>query len=269
MTRRWIRSWLTMSLFAAGLGLLVACVFRTEHKVETVSRIDAHIVLDIRQIKEEARDVEGYVRAEENGEATAPEPATAGDEKPISWTNQSGPTARVAGRAWWSVFDTATTANAQEAVVKKDEAVEKKITVAEEKKAIEQRRKRAKAIGEALKNHNVGENDLGYLSVLVPKPRKDEQDKEKIATYRKYETLAKAENADRRTIYLATIQRQGGTLIDLPAVEVIYADVIREKLKKGQMFRAPKEKKAFKTFLQTELGRKYKGIKPGEWLKKI
>jgi hypothetical protein len=52
-------------------------------------------------------------------------------------------------------------------------------------------------------------------------------------------------------------------------VEKVFADQIRSKrLKKGQMFQAPRQKKDFDAFAGTELGKRYKDAKPGQWLER-
>ncbi len=58
-----------MTLF--GL-LLVGCPIRTEHKVETTHKIEAHIVIDIRKVQEQAGQIESEIRAE--GEVPKAEP---------------------------------------------------------------------------------------------------------------------------------------------------------------------------------------------------
>lgn len=252
MTQRWIKSWVQLALVAALVGGLAACVWRTEHRVETIHKIDAHIVLDIRQIREEAQEVESYVRGDE---------APAAEEgQPTSWLVSEPRERMVVQAAFWpgalSWLDPATTAQAADG---------KTISAEDEKKAKDARRKRAKAVAEGLTKGYLGENDHGYIDVQLPK---DVKDKDQKALRKKAVELAKEENRDRRTIYLAIAQNRGWDEKKLATIEVIFAEEIRENLKKGQHFQAPRDKEFFKAFEESKLGKKYSKVKPGQWLKK-
>ncbi len=245
----------TLATLMAGALLLAACTWRTEHKVETVHRIDAHIVLDIRQIQQEASEVEGYVRGDDD-----PTSLTAG-EQPTSWNWNPPASATPTDYPWWAwlSFSPGARANAPELEVEVGE-----VTADDANQAKERRKERGKRIEAELQAHHLGENDRGYVEVRLPK---DHEDKE---LSRKLIELAKEENKDRKTIHVEIAQRQGGELRDvLPAVEKIFAKSIRDKkLKKGHLFQAPRDKKDFETFKKGELGKKYKDAKPGAWLEK-
>jgi uncharacterized protein YdbL (DUF1318 family) len=218
------------ALLGSGLVLPGACVWRTEHKIETTSKIEAHIVLDIRQVKEEGSAVEGYVR----GETATPPPATGG--KPTSMLDAGS------NRPWYAAFDLAGSACA---------ATPQPMTVAaeDEKGAVERRRARAGQVEQGLNARQLGENDHGYLTVLSGDLK----------------ALTEAENADRKVIYQAIAERnKAGDQRE--AVEIVMAEAIREKLKTGQSFQAPRSAEAFARFQQSPLGKQYPAAKPGAWL---
>ena len=249
MSQRIMMTLAGLALLASGLLTTAACVWRTEHKVETVHRIDAHIVLDIRQIKDEADAIEDYVNEGVNGGA-------ASEEGPISFAVPGGQAAAVqlcAAGSSWAWLDPSTAAWAASA--------EAKITEEQVKDATERRRKRAGKINDLRKKRTLGENDHGYVALLTTKGIS--QDTVKAA-----KSLLKAENKDRTVIYLALVQKQGGTSKQLPQVEVIYAQSIREKLAGGQKFRVPRDKKAFQSFKRSKLGKRFADAKPGQWVVK-
>ncbi len=237
---------------AAGLVLLTAplasCVLRTEHKIETVHKIDAHIVLDVRQIKQDAAAVEDYVR----GEGTQP-PALDGNGEPVSWAMEPR-TVEVASLDLTGLL-------AGPVLVAQAEQGSSEA----ERKAIADRKARAATIAKHLKAGVLGEGELGYVEVLIDKNVKDDA-RRKLRG--ELVELTTAENRDRRVIYLAVARRQNLDERSLPAIERIFAEQIRDRLEEGEMFQAPKDAKFFKDFQQTPLGKLYPGAKPGEWLKK-
>lgn len=243
---------LGLTLTLTGL-LLVACVWRTQHKVETVHKIDAHIVLDIRQIRQEGAAVENYVRGNTDqppalngaGDTSTPPPTATETDKPVSRAMQPGLSLMLAaldpsGSAW--------------------AADEPQITAEQRQAAIERRRERAPKVEEGLKHATLGENDRGYLTVLESATGDERKD---------LEALAKAENADRKLINRAQAQKiSSDDPNKLMLVEVVSAEQIRAVLKPGQMFQAPRDKEFFEDFQKSDLGKQYPDAKPGQWLKK-
>lgn len=244
MLRKISFAFLSAIVLTGGLLSMAACTWRTEHKVETVHKIDAHIVLDIRQIKEEADAIEEYVNE-----------GVEDDSGPVSLVGPGGlqPQVQLCSGSAWSWLDPTTHAWAADN--------EHKVSEKEVKDATERRRKRADEVNDLRKKQIAGENDHGYLELL---------DEKKLSGDAKSEikSLLKDENDDRTTIYLALVQKQGGTSKQLPQVEVIYAQSIREKLDKGQQFRVPREKKAFEKFKDSKLGKRFSDAKPGDWVTK-
>ena len=254
--RRPLTLLLQASLVISGLATVASCVWRTEHKIETVSKIDAHIVIDIRQLREEASQVEDYVR----GETTQP-PKLGEGAKPTSRASSTTTGREQAARPWWTCLDPAGTAAAADEI-RKDAKEAKPLPTAAEKSAIEARRARHDKIDEGLNKGILGENDRGYVELLVT-------EKQDAAQFKAFAPLAKDENRDRTTIRRATVERRKLGEEGLKAIEIIYAEKIRITLKEGQMFQSPRDKKEFQVFQQSELGRKYPEAKPGQWLKKI
>ncbi len=249
MTRKLIIGMFQLGVLALIVSAMAACVWRTEHKIETVSRIDAHIILDIRQLKEEASQVENYVRGDDvdkvvtNGDVVPAGDAPAAG-KPVSSLRHPYYLQPVAHRSWFGLLDPATAAQADEAAPAGD--VEK---------AKEARRGRAKQIEEGLSKAQLGENDSGYLDLLTA-------DKE---LRKPWHDVVRDENRDRKAIYDSMAQEKKSTLA---AIEMIFAEIIREKLRPGQPFQAPRNREVFAAFLETALGRKYPEAKPGAWLVK-
>lgn len=236
MTHNWLKSWLQLSALAGGV-LLGACVFRTEHKVETTHKIDAHIVLDIRQVNADLASTEDYVRGDDATTST----------QPTSMLRRAPREYDVASLDIAGLF--VSRAHAAEGV-----------SDADRQKALDARKARNARIDAALTKKVLGENYKGYVEPTVDK---------KHADYEALKQLADQENKDRRTIYLAIAQNAGGNESNLPQIEASSALTIREKsLKKGQLFQAPKDKKAFDEFAASDFGKGYPGAKPEAWLEK-
>lgn len=245
--------WSFMLLVVFGVGAAAACL-RTHHEVETYHKIDAHIVVDIRQIQEEAAQTENYVR----GTDAAGSPNT-GETDTNPPTSRAVPTPQTR-RTWLSWLDPAATACAQESAVRDEEASENTRTKIE-KDAIERRRQRAETVENALKRGWVGETHHGYLELLLETTEDNRQRREKL------QALVKAENHDRRIIYQEIARRKDWDQSRVPLIEVIFAHQIRQKLQEGMWFQVPKDEKRFQDFRRTKLGRKYPDAAPGQWLR--
>jgi uncharacterized protein YdbL (DUF1318 family) len=249
-----LRRVLSPAVVVIAIAGALACTWRTEHKVETVHKIDAHIVLDIRQIKEEASQIEDYVRDED---ATPPPPIPAGDKSSALQPTELA-LRRVATQPERGWFTFTSAAYAQPV------AAEEKlppVTAADQHKAVEGRKARVKKIEAVLDSGRLGENEHGYLELLIPK----DADK---AVRQPLEELAKDENKDRNTIYRGIAQRQEDADKALPTVEMVYAGAIREQMKKGQTFQVPKDERFFEEFQKSDLGKAHPGVKRGQWVKK-
>lgn len=237
-----------MKLHRAGAAaltvfLLFGCPIRTEHKVETTHKIEAHIVIDVRKVQEEAEQIESEVRSEAEVPKAQPDPGArtgamlAPPEEPY----------RVAApkRSFWSIFDVSTRAHAAEP---------------DDKAAIARRKDRAPQIREALDSGCLGENNKGYVELRPCDELEDAEEKARL------QVLAEDENRDRRIIYAALAKRQGLDADQADAVGVIYAGEIRKLLTSGQAFQVPTDDKLYEEFLESELGRKLGKPRPGVWV---
>lgn len=227
-----------LAAWIAALGALAAfpmgCpTWRTEHKIETVSRIEAHIVIDIRK---EAAATESEVRKDE-----AKDPG-----KPQSSLAREMNGRMVASGSLSRLFDLAPTAAA---------------AAVDEKGAIARRRDRLKAVEKALADGCVGENNKGMLEARPCEPAKDDEAKGKI------KALIKDENADRKIIYEAIALRQGLKAEQYDVVGRVYAGELRKPLKPGMAFQAPEADDLYEEFLKSELGKQLKETpKKGAWV---
>ena len=94
--------------FVFATGLQIGCpVWRTEHKIETTHKIEAHIVIDIRR---EAAALETEVRGDA---AQAPPKAEPDGPKPQAMAGGVDGERIAVSRSVWSIFDFATVASAQ------------------------------------------------------------------------------------------------------------------------------------------------------------
>ena len=238
------------SMTALGLWVVVsllwpACpVWRTEHKVETTHKIEAHIVIDIRKISAEAQAVEQEVRNEDETVEQAPkaEPDDAGLRS--TWVGHDPPR-QVASRSIWSIFDFATTASAQ--------------TPDDKRAAIARRKSRAGRIGKLLGQGCLGENNKGYVEA---RPCDASKSAKKAA-----KALAAEENKDRKIVYRAVAVEQGLKADQAGIIGTIFAVQIANELKSGQAFQVPSNAERLKDFRATKLGRKLPDAKKGKWVK--
>jgi uncharacterized protein len=90
--------------------------------------------------------------------------------------------------------------------------------------ALESRRDRFETLEQFKDSGTIGENNSGYVEVLVA-------DTEAA-------TLAQKENQDRRVIY-AAIAEQNGLMEAFATIETVFADVQRTKAKSGQFVELP------------------------------
>ncbi len=230
-------------LALAGLTLFSAIpmgcpTWRTEHKVETTHKIEAHIVLDIRKVQEEAAKVEDTVR---DTPAASPD-----DGKPKTSFYRATSGREVASRSLLSIFDLSSSAQAAE-----DDS----------SAAIARRKERFASLDKALSQGCLGENCRGMIELRSCDEAKKAEEKKKL------ETLVADENADRKIIYTGIAQKQGLDAKHFEAVGLVYAAEIRVKLKKGQSFQAPSDATLFEDFQKTPLGKSLPDAKKGEWVK--
>ena len=236
MTTKPAKVFLATAILLMG-SLPMGCpVWRTEHKVETTHKIEAHIIIDIRR---ELSQIEQQVREE-------PVPKAQPDGKPSSMLTVGEREIRYASFSLGSIFDLASSAHAAQ-------------SPEDQKKAIDARRARSKQIDEALLNGCLGENEKGYAEVRPCDAAKDRTEQARI------KKLADDENRDRGTIYSAVASRQEGLTAGM--VAEFNAAEIRARLKKGQLFQIPSKNDVYAEFRATPLGKALRNPKKGAWVK--
>lgn len=253
-------------MILAGMMILTSMgcpVLRTEHKIETTHRIEAHIIIDINQIRQEAVAVENEVRG------GAEVPKARADGKPVSMAVdvpgapgspdtmntmnamdiEGWQSAERRPRSIWSIFDISTAAYAGAADGEEAGA---------EKAAITGRKSRHDDVEKALSAGCLGENNKGYVEVRPCDGTKDEKAGAK--------KLAGAENADRKTVYAAVAIRQGLEAEQAGLIGPIFAGEIRKKLTAGQAFQMPADDKVFDEFVKTDAGKTHAKAGKGDWV---
>lgn len=122
-------------------------------------------------------------------------------------------------------------------------------------------RDRNKAVAEQKKPGLVGENNRGYLEVMVKKLEKDAALKNKV------QKLAAAENADRKAYYKETVRLSNDKKITLTTLEGIHAMTRLSRAKKGELFQLPDKGGDFEKFRKTKIGMKLgKQCVPKTWV---
>lgn len=227
------------------LLLLMGCPIRTEHKVETTHKIEAHIVIDVRKIQEEAGTIESEVRGQGEVPKASPDPSMktgallARPDRPYF--------VAAPPRTFWSIFDVSTRAQAAEEF--------------DDRAAIARRKARSSEVSTALDQGCFGENNRGYVELLPCEAVEEAADKARL------QVLAADENLDRKIIYTALSLRQGLEADQADAIGQIYAGEIRKILSSGQNFQTPADEKLYEEFLASDLGRKFDKPEPGVWLR--
>lgn len=236
--------WAILPLAGIFLGgsLLFGCPIRTEHKVETTHKIEAHIVIDIRKVQEQASQIESEVRGEAEAPKAEPDPGTkvgAMAGRPEANYSLAAPR-----RSFWSIFDVSSSAAAAES---------------DDGEAIARRKARAADIRAALDKGCLGENNKGYVAL---RPCEASQD---AAEKARFQVLSDDENRDRKIIYTAVARRQGLEASHAEEIGIIFAGEIRKHLTTGQPFQVPEDDQQYEEFLKSDLAKKLGEFKPGEW----
>lgn len=239
-------NWTARGTLGLMTALLLGCPIRTEHKVETTHKIEAHIVIDVRKVQEEAEMIESEVRGPAEVPKASPDPSMktgallARPDRPYSLAARP--------RSFWSIFDLSTRAHAAEDTI-------------DDRAAIGRRKARSADVQAALNAGCFGESNGGYIE-LRPCNAVDE-----AAEKARLQVLADDENRDRRVIYTALARRQGLDDDQAGAIGEIYAGEIRKHLTPGQSFQVPVDDKLYEEFLASNLGREFDRAEPGSWLR--
>jgi uncharacterized protein YdbL (DUF1318 family) len=241
------RSYRTLGFMALIAVAMLGCPIRTEHKVETTHKIEAHIVIDVRKVQQEAEQIESEVRGGETPKAE-PDPGSRTGAM-VAWPSDAFTVAAtpVASppRGFWSIFDISTRAAAAEN---------------EEAAAIARRKARAGRINAELSRGCFGENNRGYVELRPCDAAKEASERSAL------QSLADEENRDRRTVYSAIAVREGLRADQADAIGEIFAGEIRKRLSSGQSFQVPARDSHYEEFLKTEMARSLRQPRPGTWV---
>ena len=220
-----------VALGATMVLVAVGCVITTRHT------IDAHIVVDIRHIQQQADDVLDFIEGKSETLPGLEGPA----QDDTSWTDR--------------VLDALTPI---------------RVAYAEELKAAspligqiaKKLKERHPAIQKLKADELLGEDNRGYVAL-----RNDEKftdPKKKNAAQK----LVAAENADRKALYKDIARLNKDKKVTLSTVERVYAQKRLERAKPGDLFQLPRKGEEFDKFKASALGKKLgEACQPGAWVK--
>lgn len=215
----------TVSLIALG------CVITTKHQ------IDAHIVLDIRHIQEQADGVLDYIEGKTD---TLPE---------------TEPTSYNAGT---SAFERALYAMAPIQVAY---AAELKESSPKVKELADKMRERQPKIEALKKVGAIGEDNRGYAALRESEALADAAKKNEA------QQLVAAENADRKNLYREIANDNADQKVTLTTVERIFAQRRLMRGSAGEIFQLPAAGEDFDKFKASPAGKKLgDACAPGAWV---
>jgi uncharacterized protein YdbL (DUF1318 family) len=208
----------------AVLGIMAAfgCVLRTEHKIE------AHVVVDIRQVSEQADNVLDFIEGKSD---TLLEEESAGEQAPgnTSWLRNT-----------LDSFSPVRVAYADEL-----KSVSEKVT-----EIAKRLRERFDKIERLRKQRCAGENNRGYVELRACEALDDAEARKAAGR------LLEEENADRKALYEEIVKLNEDANVQLSQVERIYAQSRLERAQAGELFQLPPVGMHFDEFKQSEQGRK-------------
>ncbi len=215
----------TVSLIALG------CVITTKHK------IDAHIVLDIRHIQEQADGVLDYIEGKTD-ELPATEPAK----------ESAGPS--FLERAYYAMLSTPVAY-----------AAELKESSPKVKELADKMRERQPKIEALKKQGAIGEDNRGYVTLRDSEAIADAEKKNEA------QQLVAAENADRKALYREIATDNADQNVTLTTVERIFAQRRLMRAAAGEVFQLPPAGDDFDKFKASAMGQKLGNeCAPGAWV---
>jgi len=215
----------TVSLIALG------CVITTKHQ------IDAHIVLDIRHIQEQADGVLDYIEGK-----TDTLPAT-------DSTSQNAAPAFLE-RAYYAL-----------APIQAVYAAELKESSPKVKDLADKMRERQPKIEALKKQGAIGEDNRGYVTLRESDAIADGEKKNEA------QQLIAAENADRKNLYREIATDNADQNVTLTTVERIFAQRRLMRASPGEVFQLPPAGEDFDKFEASPLGKKLgDACAPGAWV---
>ncbi len=219
------------------VGTVVAIIGCTTFKFR--HEIDAHITVEIRQIRDQAESIVDFIE----GKTDTLAPAEAAEPNP-------------GARAYPALYELVVplrTAYAAERLKQDSPRV---------RELAEKMRERRPKIEELLAKGYLGESNRGYLTVLDHEELKEPERKNAV------QKLAAEENADRKELYREIVRLNQETNATLELVERVFAQVYRSRAKAGQHVQLPSPGEDFEEFKNSPLGKKLAGeAEPNAWVK--
>ncbi len=217
----------TVTLIALG------CVITTKHQ------IDAHIVLDIRHIQEQADDVLDYVEGKSDTLPTTTEPT--------SFNASPG----MLQQALYAMLP-----------VRVAYAAELKESSPKVKELADKMRDRQPKIEALKKQGAIGEDNRGYVALRESDAIADADKKNEA------QQLVGAENADRKALYREIANDNADQNVTLTTVERIFAQRRLMRGSAGEIFQLPPAGEDFDKFKASATGKKLgDDCAPGAWVK--
>ena len=204
----------TLSLIALG------CVITTKHK------IDAHIVLDIRHIQEQADGVLDYIEGKTD---EIPAPEATGESRAPSFLE----------RAYYAMLPTQVVY-----------AAELKETSPKVKELADKLRERQPKVEAMKKAGAIGEDNRGYVTLRESEAIADAAKKNEA------QQLVAAENADRKALYREIANDNADQKVTLSTVERVFAQRRLMRAGAGEIFQLPPAGEDFDKFKESPAGKK-------------
>ncbi len=215
-----------IALVVATMVIAVGCKITTTHKIE------AHIVVDIRHINEQADDILDFIEGETD--------ELPGVEDGASWMDRSIDALMPMPVAYAASLKTSSPLLTQ--IAKKMKARNAKVTA-------------TKATGA------VGETNRGYLKIEKAEKIKGAEKKNEI------QRLIAAENEDRKNLYNEVARLNKSQKVTLKQIEAIYAQARLSRAKAGALFQLPPAGGNFNKFKASPAGKKLgAACKPDAWV---
>jgi uncharacterized protein YdbL (DUF1318 family) len=226
------RTTLTYCAAFACAVAIVGCVLTTRHE------IDAHIVVDIRHIEEQASDLVDYIEGDR-------------EEFPELDASEAAPEAGLFKRTLMALNPIGV-AHAQEGL-KSDSARARELA--------QSMRERRPEIDKLKNSGYIGETNRGYVAV---RPHDDLEEDDALKN--EVQQLAAEENADRKQLYREIVHLNREHNATLTVVERVFAAEYLDRAKAGHHVQLPAGE-AFQAFKGTPLGRKLGDeAQPGAWV---
>ena len=226
----------TLTLFS--LIIVLSCV-----RIPSDLTLTANITVDIRHIEEQANNILDYTE-EKTDALPGMEEDTEAESNNRTWLMHTidavSPIRRVYAAGLKSTSDLVT-------------------------KLAKKMRDRNKQIAVHKKAGYLGENNRGYVEVMVKKFPKDDPKAAELKN--EVQKLATAENADRKALYKEIAKLNSDAKVTLTQVESIYAMTRLNRAKPGEIFQLPPKGENFDKFKKTKIGMKLgKKCVPKAWV---